>query len=303
MFKQHLCHQPANEILKLFGPLLNYKIINENCNKYYMRTIYEYEANIDKFLDTENVIININFETKREMELALNPEIRLMMAESNGLTENYSKFVSMIKDFLDKKYNPDYKTVMNVIDIFTNAGLNSGVLRSTHNMKYKRTWESHLEWKPHTRWLRIGNFSKNVVTIDIHKVFQRGSGKHRQHFKKSYVSISIDYLVDSNNQLKPYFKINLPFKAEKKMHYYMLLENPDTIYIVDKDIDVRLKHIDTFESIPVDFNKIEQHFNHMFRNSIEDTIQNALRIDKNTLSEMSDQEIKEHIILVEMVKL
>jgi len=304
MFKQFQCHEYANEILNLFKPLFDYEVTDEKCNLYYLNKNYIYTASINNFFDIKNICLNIRFDSKREKDLALNPKIRLKMLEASPsiIKTDYDEFAKIIGGYLDKKYQADYENLEKVVDVFIRAGLKLGFFEEVDNKAYENTWASYIDCKPNLGCIHIGDYSKNMSIVTFNRIFQKGGTLRKKHFKKSYVAVSMEYLVNSKNELKPYFKISLPFTDEKKIHYYMALESPDKLYIVEKEKDIYIKYIEKFKSITLDINKIEKHFEKIFRANIEDIIHSLVRIDKDILSDMSIQELQEHFVLVDMIK-
>lgn len=307
MFNSYKNHQEANNILKIFEPLFKYSKYTDD---YYdgfndcESTKYIAQANegwqlVTQFYGTKqrNMIRKkfypyISFE--KDMKSKMTHFNKEAVAERNQQSQD-------IANFLQNLYTPDFDKVFDVLDIFIEQGLNSGMFKAVNVKKYKRHMTSHMHINHYHGSICL--WDKNYSSITFNNVLQKGAGKNGTHFKKSFISVGVVHLVDSNNEVKPYFKIKLPTSATNKNTYVIPISGVDTMYLVGDDDSLRYTPIDKIISMPIKKEALTAYFKGEIENEIKTTISKTLKIKKTELDNLSADELKDYFMLVEMIKI
>jgi hypothetical protein len=307
MFNSYKNHQEANNILKIFEPLFKYSKYTDD---YYdgfndcESTKYIAQANegwqlVTQFYGTkQGNIIRKKFYPYISFEKDTKKKLTHFTKES--VAERNQQSVD-IANFLENLYQPDFDKVFNVLDIFIEQGLDSGLFKSVAVKRYKRHMISHMHINHYHGTISI--WDKNYARITFNNVLQKGSGKNGTHFKKSFISVGIIHLVDSNNDVKPYFKIKLPTSATNKNTYVIPISGVDTMYLVGDDDSLRYTPIDKILSMPIKKEALTAYFKGEIENEIKTTISKTLKIKKTELDNLSPDELKDYFMLVEMIKI
>lgn len=205
-----------------------------------------------------------------------------------------------IADLLQSAYNPDFDRILNIIDIFIDQGLASGMFAKVDRKKYEKHISSHIHINPYLK--EVSLWSKNHSAVVFNNILQKGVGTNKQHFKKSFISIGVEYLVDSLGDVKPYFKLSLPITAHNKQTYCIPLTGEDKMYLVGNEDSLTSTPIDNIVSIPLSDIKITEYFKEQFNESIKKAISTILNIKKTELDVMNASQLKEYFIIIEMLK-
>lgn len=307
MFNSYNNHQDANNILKIFEPLFKY---SNYTNEYYdgfngcESTKYIAQANEgwqlvtqfygkkqDKLL-IKNFYPHITFE--KDMKSKMTHFNKEAVAERNQKSQN-------IANFIQNLYKPDFDKIFDIMDIFIEQGLNSGMFKEVNVKKYKKHMTSHIHINHYHGSIAL--WDKNYSSITFNNVLQNGAGKNGKHFKKSFISVSVVYLVDSKNDVKPYFKIKLPTSAKNKNTYVIPITVQDTMYLVNDDDSLRYTPIDKILSMSIKKEALTSYFKMEIENEIKTTISKTLKIKKTELYNLSADELKDYFMLVEMIKI
>ena len=111
-------------------------------------------------------------------------------------------------------------------------------------------------------------------------------------------------MLSSDNELKPYFKVRLPYSATRKVSCVIPLNHSSKMYVADSDNVLRDKYVDTLlAEVTLDDKAIADFFEDELKNEVKNIIAGTLKIKKSELSGLTTDELKEYFILVEMVKI
>ena len=307
MFKSYKNYKEANNILKIFEPLFKYSKYQEDyydgfsdyaSTKYIAdmpenwQLVTEFYGKKQSYNLKKHFYPYITFE--KDMKSKCTHFHKEAVAERNQQSKD-------IADFLQNLYTPDFDKVFNVIDIFIEQGLNSGMFKAVNVKRYKRHMTSHMHINHYHGSISL--WDKNYSSITFNNVLQKGSGKNGTHFKKSFISVGVIHLVDSKNEVNAYFKIKLPHSATNKNTYVIPITSEDTMYLVGEDESLRDTPIDKIISMPIKKEALTAYFKMEIEDEIKTTISKPLKIKKTELDNLSADELKDYFMLVEMIKI
>jgi hypothetical protein len=307
MFNSYKNYQEANNILKIFEPLFKYsKYTDEYYDGFNDSESTKYIAQADEGWQ----LITQFYGPKKDNMIrkkfypyvSFEKDLKSKMTHYNGesVAERFQKSKE-IAEFLQTTYTPDFDRVIEIIDIFIEQGLHSGMFNSVDVKKYKKHMISHMHINHYHGQIKL--WDKNYASIKFNNVLQKGTGKNGTHFKKSFICINVVYLVDSMNEVNIYFQIKLPTSATNKNTYVLPLAGGDILYLVGDSESLRITPIDKIISMPLKKDKLAEYFKGEIENEIKTTISKTLKIKKTELDNLSADELKDYFMLVEMIKI
>ena len=307
MFKKYKNYEDANTILKLFEPLCNYAKYEEEYYDGYSG--YSSEKYIAHIQDNWSLVTQFygkhqNHTIKKHFYpyVTFEKDMKSKMSHFNkdAVAERHQKSKE-VAEFLQNLYTPDFDKVFDVLDIFIEQGLNSGMFKAVNVKRYKRHMTSHMHINHYHGSICL--WDKNYSSITFNNVLQKGAGKNGTHFKKSFISVGVVHLVDSNNDVKAYFKIKLPMSANNKNTYVIPISGQDIMYLVGDEDSLRDTPIDKILSMPIKKEALTAYFKIEIEDEIKKTISRTLKIKKTELDNLSPDELKDYFVLVEMIKI
>lgn len=307
MFNSHKNHQEANNILKIFESLFKYsKYTNEyydgfngcESTKYIAQSEEGWQLVTQFYGEKKDNMIRKKFypyiSFEKDMKSKMTHFNKEAIAERNQQSQN-------IANFLQNRYTPDFDKVFNILDIFIEQGVNSGMFKDINVKRYKGHMNSHVHINHYHGSISLRY--KNYCSITFNNVLQNGACKNGKNFKKTFISVNIVHLVDSNNDVKPYFKIKLPTSAKNKNTYVIPISGQETIYLVGDDDSLRYTPIDKILSMAIKKEALTNYFKLEIENEIKTTISKTLKIKKTELDNLTADELKDYFMLVEMIKI
>lgn len=305
MFNKYPNFENANSLVNMFNPIFNYSLYSESYADCHQNTfVIRYIAENNNW---SMVIETFGKRVSEKGKKILNPNIYfkhnavfLRVPQDNHMKE-IKEYNQIITDHAEKIYQPDYQRVIKFIECFVKTGINSGMINSHKTKTYDKGLYNHLNNKNNFGEVRLGVY--NISTINFNNLLQEIKNKTQEKFKKSYISVEIEHLVDSNNEVKPYFKIMLPYSENNKLAYIIPMSSEKIAYYVEDPDYLRTKHIDKMEKMLINDDNLTDHFKEKFKNEIIESISKNLKIDKATLNEITPEELKEYFVLVEMLKI
>jgi hypothetical protein len=220
--------------------------------------------------------------------------------KSIGRSKLY-RFCEIMSEKLKEKYNPDFNQPLQVIKWFIESGMTSSLIIKTDELCYTPEINSHLTLDS-GRSKTVSFTEKKVMMVHHNKIIQQGKGYQNAYYKKSLLKIEIVFLVHSDESLQPYFKITLPYMADKKVTCLMSFENTNAVYLFEKDSEWKNKCIDTLAGIDNNENDIKNYFTHRFFKEMKQSISKKLHINKKDLEALKIEELKAYYPLIEMVE-
>lgn len=314
MFKLYNNHHEAELLINVVKPLFEYSKYSETCYSLFNEYISKkYTANSKDGWD-----VSVAFRAKKKdgsTKKVFHPKLTFRKdPKTNGNvygnwdTEEFDHqcFLERIEkskkiaDLLQTTYNPDFDRMLNIIDIFIDQGLDSGMFANVERKKYEKHMRSHIHVDHYFKQVSLWHKNHSKVLFD--NTLQKSTGKNKQHFKKSFISIDVEYLVNSVGEVKPYFKLALPITAHLKETYFISLVDESKLYLVINDDSLESTPIDKILSIPLSDAKVKEYFKEKFNEYIKHTISQLLNIKKSELDVMSSSQLKEYLVLVSMVR-
>lgn len=301
-------HQEANNLVNLFSKVFNFVEFNQEFKPY---TDLNISVTTYTAITDDNWEFYIEFYNKRSSESdqkSYYPEIKFR--QLGNRVRNFDEEQHMerrikgknIVELLQNTYNPDFERMLAVLRLFVEKGIECGLFKSLADKKYKKTMKSHLNINHYSGTLTIGD--NNFGTITFNNIMQKGIKDYRgdTHFKKSYISVSIDYLAHSDNTMQPYFKIRLPYSESRKSTCVIPLSGSPVVYFMSNDDNLRKECIDKMPSIEMEEKALKEFFDKEFYKEMKTSISKTLKIDKSTLTDITREELKEYFLIVEMLK-
>lgn len=313
MFNTYPNHNEVNNLIELFTPVLELTKFKESYSQPAALTSYTAKTN-DSWSITvsfKNSFKNennaqsynpvISFEKNKERDES-NAHLVNRAPTAEEKENNKQKSNELINHF-HLVYNPNFERVVEVIKIFLQQGVNMGVYNTIKLMKYDQHSRSHFSQYQRADSAYYGLYLDNkiIAKIAFNNLLQTiRSGEN--DFKKSNLSLDIIYLMTKNNVITPYFKIKLPYSAHKKNTAVLSLDC-STLYFVNDSSILNENLLDSLDSYPTDNDFLNTFFKEAFRNEVINIISRTLKIKKAELNTMTDEELKNHFILIEMVKI
>lgn len=309
MFNTYPNHPEANDLVAVFSKIFNFTEFNEEVsqNKESDFCLTTYTAKTDDCWDLS--IEFYNSKNSKTNQKVYYPDIKFRQLRKNVRNYDEEQYkerrlkVKEMAELLEKKYNPDFDRMIAVLKLFVQKGIECGLFKSLSEKKYKKTMKSHIDVNHYSGIITIGD--NNFGTVTFNNILQKGAKDYRgnTHFKKSYISVSIDYLAHSDNTLQPYFKIRLPYSESRKSSCVIPLSGSPIVYFVANDDKLRRQCIDTLISVPMEETALKEFFEQEFYKEMKTCISKTLKIDKSTLNGVTPEELKEYFVLVEMLKI
>lgn len=306
MFKKYDFHVESNNLIELFKPLLNFEKFTE-IDAGFDGINYSAEAS-----DKWRIVINFprqfekhswyvgksasitfkNYEEKyRYVSLTNDGDLDIKkdeLTEEDRAIEN--KRVKEFINYFHKLYKPNFDRMINILEIFTNQGLDSGIFQKITLKKYERHSRTHIH----------GVYNPIYASINFNNILQSlRSGETK--YKKSVMSIDFIYLVGSDKQIMPYFKIRLPYTSHKKVNCIISFDC-SKMYFTKTDHEFQLNFIDHLEAHQTDDEYLNLYFKNIFNIEVINSISKTLKMKKADLKKLSQDELKDYFVIVDMIK-
>jgi hypothetical protein len=309
MFKTYANHPEANYLVNIFSKVFNFTEFNEEAsqNKEQDFCLTTYTTKTDD--DWALIIEFYNSKNSNTDQKVYYPDIKFQQLGKrvrNFDEEQYKERKQKLKDIvelMDKKYNPNFERMITVLKLFVEKGIECGLFKSLAERKYKKVMKSHVGANHYSGVLSLTD--NNFGTVTFNNILQKGVTGYRgvTHFKKSYISVSIDYLAHSDNTMHPYFKIRLPYSESRKSTCVIPMTGDPVVYFMSTDEKLRRECIDKLPSVSMDETELKEFFDQEFYKEMKTCISKTLKIDKSTLNGVTPEELKEYFVLVEMLKI
>lgn len=215
--------------------------------------------------------------------------------EMNEFCQEASKKINEI-------YQPDFSLPMNVINWFVEEGKLNNAIHQTQLLCYEPKLESHLTIDSHCHG-QTCFIEKKVMQITHDTLVQDGKGYQNKYYKKSILRMEIVFMIHSDNTLHPYFKLMLPYNADKKITCFFPFEDKTKVILLEKDKVLKKQFIDTLTASVYDENKFKTYFNHFFKKEVVTGIAKKLEIDKSELIELPEEKLDEYLTVVNMLRI
>lgn len=312
LFEKHHNHEEINQLVKLFKPVLNIVDFDETKHKWYDSIAYvattddnwsitaTFETDKAKGLDSKYYYPVVEFEKNRKQDHSDYKGVKRPATPDEEIANKLQ--AEKIMEHFQKIYKPDFKRAMEIIEIYLQQGINTGIYNSVkvipHNgdvstqfYRYENTYNGYN---------RLFFNSRVAAKITFNNVLQTLRANETK-FKKSHLSIDFLYLISKDNKINPYFKIKLPYSSHKKIHCILSFDC-SKMYFVSEDSHLKEDYIDNLKEHPTDNAYLELFFRDNFKKEIINVISKTLKIKRTELVKMTDDELKSHFILIEMVK-
>lgn len=198
-------------------------------------------------------------------------------------------------------YNPDFKTVFDIINIFIHKGLDSGLINKVDLKKYTKQISTHFVTDNDNSYIRFKG--KNVANVSFNTLLQKGTGYQNNYFKTSYINIDIIHLVEPDKTIKPYFKIKLPYASNNKITCIIEINNPEKMYFAASDEPLKSNFLRKLNYIEISQESLEDFFEKQFKQEVRNAICEILKMRQSDLYNLTKEELKAYFVLVEMVKI
>lgn len=302
MFSINPNHLDVNNLLKTFDfQYVDFKEeVKKDRNEYIRETIYTATR-----LEKGDLVVSFDDFYKSKNSKKLNVA-KLKFKYKNFDEQDYfvdivKKESRLINDFFNSIYTPNYNKIHEILNLFIDEGQKSGMI----NIFYKRIDDQNLMkiFSGNTYTNTISMYDKNIGDVYFNNILQNGvEFRNKTHYKKSYINLDIMYLVHSDNTMKPYFKIRLPFFENKKITCLLSMTG-DKSYFTTYDRVFYSSLIDEKAMMSTDEDTIRTYFKELFKKQVISTVSSKLKISKKDLNKMTIEEIKEHFILIEMINI
>jgi hypothetical protein len=309
MFNTYPNHPEANHMVTLFSPVFNFVKfdvnVNSNAELAFCSTVYTAITDDNWAL----ILTFYNNKNSKEDVKVYYPEIKFRQQGERVRNFDEEQYKDRrlkgkaIVELLQKTYNPDFDRMFTVLKLFVEKGIECGLFKSLAVRKYKKVMKTHLNTNHYSGTITIGD--NNFGTVTFNNILQKGVSGYRgtTHYKKSYISVSIDYLAHSDNTMHPYFKIRLPYSESRKATCVIPLTGKAIVYFMANDDKLRRECIDTLPSISMDETDLKDFFDKEFYKEMKTSISKTLKINKSDMDGITPEELKEYFVLVEMLKI
>lgn len=303
MFKQFLNAHEVNHFAKSLSSFFNWKDFHEERKNNYPsfkgQTIYTaknedhgWELNV---AFSNRIRTNNGLEMKHYYpEITFNPSVISM-------TSLIKEKLIQLSDFLEKKYKPDYEQITKIVDIFVTKGIESGLIHDVVHKKYEKKITTNFGINRYSSKLEFKD--KNIATVTFNNILQKGSGKHADYFKKSYINVELIHLVQPDDTIQPYFMIKLPYSANNKITCVIPLNNAEKFYFAASEEPFKTGYIRKLNTVNMNTVDLTEYFGSLFKKEVKNIIAETLKIRLNDLHPLTTEELKEYFILVEMIKI
>lgn len=253
--------------------------------------------------DDWNFLIRFRSNTKEKtVKKQYKADISFTNKEFNTV-RNYAlyNFAESLSERIHEKYNGDFSLPMTIIKWFVEQGIESCLIVKNEDLCYEPKMTSHLTIDSHRKGT-LSFIEKKVMMIIHNKVLQQGQGYQNSYYKKSLLKMEIVYLVHSDETLHPYFKITLPYNADKKLTCLMSFENKNELYLFEKDALWKNKYIDKLTAISNNEKDFKDYLKVCFQNEMRNSIAKKLNLDKKEVGVLSMYELKQYYTLIDMTQ-
>lgn len=314
LFYKYPNHIELNKLTKLFEPVLSFKDYDESHDDWYK--IVTYIAKTD-----DNWTMTACFTEENELDKNAKYYYPSIEFEKNRDHTNTKKFKGIkrkptaeekvankvqadaIIEHFQNVYNPNFDKAIEIIKTYLQQGLDIGLYNYVKLVPHDRHVKSQFyryenDYDGHNRLF----FNSSVLAkITFNNTLQTMRADER-HFKKSHLSLDIVYLVSTDNEIRPYFKIKLPYSSHKKINCILSFDG-EKMYFTKNDNELKKDFIDNLIEYKTDEANLEKVFRSEFKEEIISVIARTLKIKRNELKKMTEEELKNHFILIEMIKL
>jgi hypothetical protein len=306
MFKIYPNHNEVNNLKQILESVFDFKTFKETNtyvnDKDYGSTIYSMAAENGWSCITSFV----NKEKKAPVQKHYCPEIIFVKTEKHNRDyqvhlEELKQTNKKVADYLTKLHKPNYEQLFHILDMFVKTGVDSGMLKNIELKTYRKHLKSHIGIVYHKHSLEFND--RNLGIINFNEILQDNSMYNEGFFKQSYVTLSVIYLADRDNTLKPYFKLRLPYAENKKGTCIFSLSDKSKVYFTYNDSDYMNGYIDELTEFATDDESLKLILEYNFLKEIKTTISKTLKIDKKELDKLSVAELKSYFVVFEMYKI
>lgn len=285
---------------------------NESKNKWHSSMAYvatthddwsitaSFEVDRSRSEDSKYYYPMVEFEKNRKQDSSNYKGVKRAATPDEELANKLQ--AEKIMEHFQKIYNPDFKRAMEIIEIYVQQGINTGIYNSVKIIPHDGNVQTQFYRyeNSYNGYNRLFFNSTVAAKITFNNVLQTLRANETK-FKKSHLSIDFLYLISKDNKINPYFKIKLPYSSHKKIHCILSFDC-SKMYFVSEDSHLREDYIDNLKEHPTDNAYLELFFKDNFKKEIINVISKTLKIKRAELLKMSDDELKSHFILIEMVK-
>jgi hypothetical protein len=306
VFKKYDFHVESNNLIELFKPLLNFEKFTEidagleginysaeASDKW--RIVINFPLHFEKhgwYVGKSPSITFKNYEEKyRYVTLTNDGDLDIKkdeLTEEDRAIEN--KRVDEFIDYFHKLYNPNFDRMLSILQIFTKQGLDAGIFQKINLKKYEKHSRTHIQ----------GVYNPAYASITFNNILQSLRAGETS-YKKSVMSIDFIYLVSSDNKIVPYFKIRLPYTSHKKVNCIISFDC-SKVYFTKTDHEFQLNYIDQLESHQTDDEFLNLFFKNVFNVEVVNSISKTLKMKKADLKKLSQDELKDYFVIVDMIK-
>lgn len=300
MFKKFENKDEANHFAKSLSSLMKFSTFNEDKKDVMYGSSGEvvYTAITDDF----KWRMDITFPTAVNKDKSHYPEITF---KANGISMGSILAAKgrTIANHFETAYKPDFNQVFMVIDAFIKTGVESKMIHSVEEIWKEGNMQDFFGADDFSQYLKFK--AKKVSLLSFNRLLQKGKGYQKSTFKKSYITTELIHLVVGST-LQPFFKIRLPFVNDNKMTVLVPInateKQPTKMYFTDNDHQLKQGLFGLF-TLSLDNEKIENYFAGRFNSLIKSSICSALHLKKTELDNLSQEELNDYFLLLEMAKI
>lgn len=303
MFKQFLNAHEANHFAKSLSPFFKWKEYHEKEKNIYpsFKGATVYVAKNEDLSWELNVAFSNRDRTNNGLEMKQYYPKITFRPSTVSMTSLIKEKLVKLSEFLETKYSPDYDQITKIVDIFVEKGIESGFIHEVVHKKYEKKITTNFGMNRSSSQLEFKD--KNIGTVSFNNILQKGSSKHSNYFKKSYINVEIIHLVQPDDTIQPFFMIKLPYSANNKITCVMPLNNADKFYLSATEEPLKTGYIRKLNTVSMNTADLTDYFGNLFKTAVKNVISETLKIRLNDLHPLTTEELKEHFILVEMMKI
>lgn len=301
MFKKLLNKTEVNHFVKSLSPLFAFQKYNEEIkpSNYANRldTVYTATTKDDSWCVEVSFNKRVNTCIERVHQY---PEIKF---RSNVISmQSIIEYKCIeIAEYFQNLYEPDFNAVNNIINIFIEKGIHSGLIHNVEMKEYNQHMGTHLT--PDNNVTHLIFRDKNVSVVTFNNILQRTNRKHPKPFKTSYINIDLIHMIQPDQTIKPYFKIKIPYSANNKTVMIIPVSNPKIVYITSNEQSLKNNFLRKLNTLDFDNKSIGTYFEELFENESKNIICDTLNMKRKDIDALTTNELKEYFVLVEMVKI
>lgn len=301
MFKKLLNKTEVNHFVKSLSALFSFQKYNEEIkpSNYANRldTVYTATTKDDSWCVEVAFNKRVNTCVERVHQL---PEIKFRPNVISMKSIIEYKCIEIAEHF-QKMYEPDFNNVNNIINIFIEKGIHSGLIHSVEMKEYNQHMGSHLTADNNTTHVMFRD--KNVSVVTFNNILQRTNRKHPKPFKTSYINVDLIHMVQPDQTIRPYFKIKLPYSANNKIVLIVPVNRPKIVYMTSNEQALKTNFLRKLNTLNMDNKSIGSYFEELFENESKHIICDTLNMKRKDIDALTTNELKEYFVLVEMVKI